>query len=798
MSVQKKRKYNRGADSTTGNEIPTTGESKSTGTAIEREVGYQTADYWRGNLKAGHFYKFSDGRYVWVHNRFSISIDHCDVPDPSFYMSEDVFFDIMGENMGMKEVGEFRKPAPYEKPVVGQEIALYESGWIFDTIKNVRSTPSKPEEMASVWMIDLGTSLKPNPALSERRSFASIYEWVKIDRFIATEVVQYNNTQDPVLADANEKTCLKEKCSITSTPHRREVAPQQYHHEHLTYRFFGWTEGSYNYETTEQKLKRQKNRQWLQLHHEKMVCILSVSIAKVSKGTLDLNRRTMLINAILRWVDQGWHVLLFIPVVNIKMYTECARLTTRFGDFVNVVPYSISEGTCNKRMVVGESRNAIMKFCWAFKEIIKSVLVSDERVEELALPRPNKKDGLKEPDDVRRLRTNHGFMVADLIKKYVSADDDEIEDKFKTCQQIMQNQWRQFTNDNARWKTPLRIYDPTFPQLSLWHCLEERRSNGRRISLVGLPTVYRSNMQKTDSEFFVANNTNELYESFYRAYTSKGEQKLRYIGGDYTPIMGDAKTMITQCVIMKIGGTDGWNNNLLYPYTTIGEDNFFSYEWDKNIGNAVQCNMVTILRKFKKAAVSITRTPDTVNNYTECAVNELVHVMKSGTYEVKNKKVKIKWVTGYDPVDLETECYKWMAFIFSQVENAFHKKQMESNSKTLLSPKIAQMSRRLAKYFMALFNKPTPPVNWKTPEKQDILRNMISVYDSQFNEPIYVKEGENIRLKNMDEEGTVSYMDILNKYEDQPVQIGGAVAAAPAGESKSNLTDLLDVLHIRF
>ena len=105
------------------------------------------------------------------------------------------------------------------------------------------------------------------------------------------------------------------------------------------------------------------------------------------------------------------------------------------------------------------------------------------------------------------------------------------------------------------------------------------------------------------------------------------------------------------------------------------------------------------------------------------------------------------------------------------------------------------MSRRLVKYFMALFNKPKPPANWKTPEKQAILRNMISVYDSQFNEPIYVKEGSIIRLKNMDEEGTMNYMDILNKYGDQPVQIGGAAAAAPAGESKH---DLLDVLRIRF
>ena len=123
---------------------------------------------------------------------------------------------------------------------------------------------------------------------------------------------------------------------------------------------------------------------------------------------------------------------------------------------------------------------------------------------------------------------------------------------------------------------------------------------------------------------------------------------------------------------------------------------------------------------------------------------------------------------------------------------------MESNSRALLPPKIAQISRRLAKYFMTLFKKPTPPVNWKTPEKQAILRNMISVYDSQFNEPIYVKEGSIIRLKNMDEEGTVNYMDILNKYGDQPVQIGGVVAAAPAGEAKSNLHDLLDVLRIRF
>lgn len=788
MSVQKKQRLETP-------EIPATGESKSIG--IERELGYQTADYWRGRLKAGHFYKFSDGRFVWVHQPNYISIDHCDVPDPSFYMTADIFFDHMDEDMGMMEVGEFTKPGPYEKPVVGQEIALYEAGWIFDTIKGVRVPPSKPEEMASVWIIDLGYSAKPNPAPSERRSFASIYEWVKIDRSIATEVVQYNTARNPELADDTEKSCLKEKCSITAPAHRRAVASQQYHHKHLTYRFYGWTEGSYENETPARTLEREKNERWLRLHHEKMVCILSVSIAKVSGGTLDLNRRTMLINAILRWVDQGWHVLLFVPVVNIKMYTECAKLTTRFGDFVNVVPYSISEGTCNKRMVVGESRNAIMKFCWAFKDIFSSVLVSDERVEELALPRPNKKDGLKEPDDVRRLRINHGFMVADLIKKYVSANEStsELEDEFKTGQETMQNQWLQFTNDNARWKTPLRIYDPTLPQLSLWHCLEERRSNGRRISLVGLPTVFRSNMQKTDSSFFLANHTDGLYNSFYKAYTTKGEQKFRYIGGDYTPIMENSKTMITQCVIMKIGGMDGWNNNLLYPYTTIGEDNYFSYEWDKNIGNAIQCNMVTILRKFKKAAVSITRTPDTVNNYTECAVNELVHVMKSGTYKVKNKKVKIKWVTGYDPVDLETECYKWMAFIFSQVENAFHKKQMESNSRASLPPKIAQISRRLAKYFMALFKKPTPPVNWKTPEKQAILRNMISVYDSQFNEPIYVKEGSIIRLKNMDEEGTMNYMDILNKYGDQPVQIGGAVAAAPAGESKH---DLLDVLRIRF
>lgn len=466
---------------------------------------------------------------------------------------------------------------------------------------------------------------------------------------------------------SDEAVCLSEKCQIRHKPRPRgdQALTTSQIHSDVTYTFMDWQAEDGDYE---------KNRAWLAANQSKMTCILSVSLAKPDRSAnqIDDTRRTMLLNAITGWTDNEWSVLLFVPAQNKDQYIHCAKLKRIFGARVNVVPYRIEQGTCNNNMNVGESRNAVLHFILQNKDLVKTCTVADERVEALLRPRPVLSNSSFSPSEEpiigSRLRISEGYSRMAAVKEFLE-NGSTAEGKFQALQEASNEDWDILS---VREKNPFRsvvqMYDSDSPETSVWHAL-----NVQNPSLIGLPTQFRANMRKTDPD--------ELHDG--ERYSQWGiSEGGNFLGADAEPLAPDRLVMPTQLITFKVG-TGGWDGQFFYPFTTIGEDNFFSYQWGIQIGAIAQLDAVQIIRKFPRKAVSITRTPDNLTTYTDCAIKELIYILNTDTYaQYRTGSIPtLQWTPSSKKHSMRMSCYKWQCFIFSQLSAQAKKRKIHCPSK---------------------------------------------------------------------------------------------------------------------
>lgn len=524
-----------------------------------------------------------------------------------------------------------------------------------------------------------------------------------------------------------EAVCLATECRRPKVPNVRQDqdVPLSQIHDHVTYTFLDWNESDEKYA---------KNHQWLVNHHKQMVCILSVSLAKLDQSTdkIDDTRRTMLLNAITSWTDYDWSVLLFVPAQNKAQYEKCAKLQLLFGDGVRIVPYRIVQGTCNNNMNVGESRNAILHFVRANIDVMKTCTVADERVEALQRPRPVLSncdfEPSNEPVAVARIRKREGYQRLALVNKYLQLPTankqlrkeakKQLRKEFIQHQSISDAAWSALTKrEQAMLRTVVQVYDSDNEETSIWHALKSTKA-----TLIGLPTEYRAWMRKTDPD--------ELPEPTDR-YEQWGESEGdKFLGADVAPFAPDELVMPTQLITFKVG-EGGWNGQFFYPFTTIGEDNFFSYQWGRQIGPPEQLDAITIVRKFPKRAVSITRTPDDLSSYTNCAIKELMYVINSGTYSQRSNFMPVLQWTPYSKRDsLSMNCYKWQCFIFSQVAAEASKRHIS------VPEKVENICTRVLEFILSKqFRKTT----YFTEKTKETYNKMMGVYKKNMKRYIQTK-----------------------------------------------------------
>ena len=156
----------------------------------------------------------------------------------------------------------------------------------------------------------------------------------------------------------------------------------------------------------------------------------------------------------------------------------------------------------------------------------------------------------------------------------------------------------------------------------------------------------------------------------------------KFLGADVEPLAPDRLVMPTQLITFKVG-VGGWDGQFFYPFTTIGEDNFFSFQWGTQIGAIAQLDAVQIIRKFPRKAVSITRTPDNLTNYTDCAIKELIYILNSDTYAQSRAGAvpTLQWTPLSAKHSMRMSCYKWQCFIFSQISAQAKKRNIRCPSK---------------------------------------------------------------------------------------------------------------------
>ena len=516
----------------------------------------------------------------------------------------------------------------------------------------------------------------------------------------------------------DEAECLATECRRPRTRHVRndQGARIEAIHVNVEYTYPDWETEDPTYT---------QNRTWLQANQQKMTCILSVSLAKPdsSQNTIDDTRRTMLLNAITGWTDHNWSVLLFVPAQNQAQYDHCAKLKTIFpNNVVNIVPYRINQGTCNVNMNVGESRNAILHFLRKFIDIMKTCTVADERVEALMRPKPVLSNSgynpKSEPILVARQRISEGYARLALVKRFLEGTATEA--MFQAHQAASDSIWSAYSDRNQKYlRTIVQAHDAASPATSIWHSL-----NATTPTLIGLPTEYRARMRFTIKDELP--KPRQRYKHW--GVSSRG----KFLGADTAAFAPENLVMPTQLITFKVG-EGGWNGQFYYPFTTIGEDNFFSYTWGEVIGPPTQLDAITIVRKFPKRAVSITRTPDNLSTYTDCAIKELVYLINSNTYDQRGHSMPIlQWtpVSKREPLDMN--CYKWQAFIFSQV--SFEAKQRGIRR----SSKVKKISNRLLEYILSKkFRNPS----YFSDATKDTYNAMLQVYRNKMSDFIKTKKG---------------------------------------------------------
>jgi hypothetical protein len=427
------------------------------------------------------------------------------------------------------------------------------------------------------------------------------------------------------------------------------------------------------------------NVTWLRANESRAVCVLSVSLVRwdsVNK-TYNFDRLRSVQICIESWIQNNIYVLLFVPVANRAEYENCL-LEHISNDSVRIVPYDVRPQTCGERMVVGESRNAILEFVYKFKHIFKTCVVSDERIHNGAY-------GLNaigdlnfnyydEDEEVKEFREKYGYRVFSTVRKLL---------------EIPPEKRKSNANVKALFKRMHSDFEKDFKTLmdSLEVPKKDWKSykNKAVIFSESKPNMYRSLLNRT-------NLTLLGFASARRMSNHKKHNDGAIKEGDWRK-----KEVIAQLTMFRVGGEPGWANPIghgwngqqYYTKTTMCEDNVFSFDWDENptLGDVAEMDSVSFQRL--PAPGSITRSMIKVDTLKPCSLKELVKACASNSYTIERNTVKMRWTTYCEGISLNgqtnpiTSDYREMAYLLRNLALACIKNNVE------LTPKVIKISKSL-------------------------------------------------------------------------------------------------------
>ena len=119
--------------------------------------------------------------------------------------------------------------------------------------------------------------------------------------------------------------------------------------------------------------------------------------------------------------------------------------------------------------------------------------------------------------------------------------------------------------------------------------------------------------------------------------------------------------------------------------------------WGETIGGVEQLDAIQIVREFPRGRqTSITRLPDNLAKYTDCAIKELIYLIQSPTYnQTGDAMPTLKWTVDADAQSLSAKYYKWQCFIFSQVATEAKKRGIR------ISKTVKRFSNRLLEFILS-------------------------------------------------------------------------------------------------
>ena len=107
---------------------------------------------------------------------------------------------------------------------------------------------------------------------------------------------------------------------------------------------------------------QQPPQSWIKRNEKRLVAVLSC----------DPSRQEMLTKALTFWEDIGAKVLVFVPDAVVEHFQ-----TTHANPNVRVVSYTTKDPA---HMFVGHARNAVLQFCSLHLDVLRTMVVADERV----------------------------------------------------------------------------------------------------------------------------------------------------------------------------------------------------------------------------------------------------------------------------------------------------------------------------------------------------------------------------------------------------------------------------------
>lgn len=398
-----------------------------------------------------------------------------------------------------------------------------------------------------------------------------------------------------------------------------------------------------------------QNIDWLRDNHEKVVCIMTVNVMNCNAKQGKLDRHRILMRTINTWVAHGWSILLFYPKAFHEQYEICAQIKQKqkYKDVFRTVPYELIDGTCNDGMVVGQSRNAILKFAKKFGDmpsnttteynIMKSLLVIDERVDNIMRATfPRNYTEVKEPEEIDSLRRMEGFKMLQLTKKFIEEGYEDIcEDLFIAEQKESNSRWDDLSYpDKNAFRSPNEFYNSVNKTFSLYHQLQEECpsmlgvidiNNFRRFQKFDAPT-------SPNQEGYLPNYPYNLFEKTpgeSNANKKAKSNKKKIIKGVHYVFKPDRLTQVQNLILIQL---NSWNSKLYYPYTRFAEDIHFGAQWSQMVsenrmqGCSRQLACVNLERNMN--GQTQTRMPFKVEEVTDCGLTEYAKMVESSTYEI--------------------------------------------------------------------------------------------------------------------------------------------------------------------